>query len=158
AVLQPQDGAGFTVWNAIFKGRGVGLHRLKESGRTAVAVPINLRTNGQTESRGEGIMNRQLGSHPKRARIPGRGDFFRSDYVFEGSGEPLSLPFRDAVRQESPELERGVGFVGAVKHRLLQCHLVSCLVSKLAARTRNVIGVGKVPITVDHEESSGQLA
>ena len=44
----------------------------------------------------------------------------------------------------------------AVKNRLLQCHVVTCLVSKLATRTGNVVGVCQVPVAIDQEQSSSQ--
>src|SRR5260370_5292124 len=108
SVLQPYDGGSLAIRNAIFECCRIGFRCLVESRQADVAVPVNFGAHCCAPAFAEGLVQWQLGEHPKSARIPGRCDFLSPNVIFECGRNPFGLPFGSAVPQEPPEFEPGI--------------------------------------------------
>src|SRR5215472_2075020 len=122
-MLQSQNRAGLAIGDSILQRGRISLNCLREASRAAIAIPEHLRTNGKAEATTDRPMHRQLGEHPQRLRVGGRSNLFRSNMVLKRYCDPISFAFEDGVGQETPELERGLGLMRAVKDRLLESHM-----------------------------------
>src|SRR5215475_6546465 len=157
AVLQPQEGAGLAIGDAVLDRSRNCFDGLWKPGPATVAVPCNLRPDRYAPVLIDCPMHRQLRGHPIGARASGSSDFFRPELILERNHPGIALPLRDAVRKEAPEFERGVGLMRTGENGFLQSPMGRRFVGQLAAGAGNIVGVGQVPIPVDNEDRPGEL-
>src|SRR6266851_7833384 len=139
------------VGYAIFNRACNGLDGLPESRPAAIAVPGNFRPKRHAPRAAHDPVNRHLCGHPKCARAPNSNYFFRSSLIFESYRHWTSLPFRNAIRKETPEFQCGIGLVRAIEDCLLDVHVLRGGVDELPAGTRNIVCMSKMPIAIKDE-------
>src|SRR5439155_10289488 len=98
-----------------------------------------------------------LTGHHQCAGASRNSNAFPRVNVFQCKSDSICPAYDYAVRKETPVLERGVRLMRSRKHRLLQCHARTRLVSELSARTWNTVRVGKMPVSIDYVQRAGEL-
>src|SRR5260370_13636333 len=127
------------VGYAIFDRAGNGLDGLRESRPAAIAVPGNFRPNRHAPRAAHSPVNGHLREHPKRARVPNSNYFFRSSLIFESYRNWTALPFRNAIRKETPEFEGGIRLARPVENGLFEVEMLRRAVGELPSPAWNVV-------------------
>src|SRR5689334_9967214 len=87
------------VWKAVLDRAGKAFYSLREPGPAAIAVPCDLRPDGNVPVLVDCPIRRQLSGNPCRAHGVCNCDILRRTLKFKADGQRVTLPLHDRIRE-----------------------------------------------------------